>query len=333
MSDAYSQVIDRLSRAKRVLITTHVKPDGDALGSTAAMALGLKHKGIDSQIVLLSHLPRKYAFVYTDNGIEHIDVEQAWPATLRLDDFDCFLVCDTGTWSQLPGLQERIAIWNVPKLVIDHHLTQESWADVKLVDTKAGACGEIVEELLAKWGVPMDHKIAAALFVAIVTDTGWFQYSNTRPQTLRLAAELMEVGVDTDRIQNLLYRNERAERVALQARGMQKLELINDGRVAIIVLRKEDFADTRSSVNDTEDLINIPLQIRTVEVAALMTESPDGGPIRVSMRSKGKVDVAKFAEQFGGGGHARASGMKFATSLDAAHQKVVDSLMKLKFDR
>jgi phosphoesterase RecJ-like protein len=330
--DAFEEVIAQLANKKRVLITTHVKPDGDALGSTAAMAMGLKLKGIDSQIVLLSHLPRKYGLVYTENGIDHIDVEKGWPADFRLDAFDALIVLDTGTWSQLPGLRERVAHWNVPKIVIDHHLTQEDWADVKLVDTSAGACGEIVEELLGKWGVPLDRKIALALWIALVTDTGWFQYSNTRARTLRLAAELMDIGVDTDRVQQLLYRNERAERVALHARGLQNMELLENARVALIVLRKEDFAATQSSVNDTEDLINIPLQIRTVEVAALLTESPDGGPIRGSMRSKGKVDVARFAEQFGGGGHARASGMKFATSLSDAHQKVVAALSKLPLE-
>src|SRR4051812_43731972 len=130
MSDAYQQVIDRLSRCKRVLITTHIRPDGDALGSTAAMAMGLKSKGIDSQVLLLSHLPRKYAFVYTDNAINHIDVEAGWQADFRLTEFDAFLVLDTGTWSQLPGFKERIENFDGAKIVVDHHLTQEEWADV-----------------------------------------------------------------------------------------------------------------------------------------------------------------------------------------------------------
>ncbi len=300
--EGFERVFDVLSRCKRVLLTTHVKPDGDALGSTAAMALALKSKGIESKVVLLSHLPRKYGFVYLENEISFFDVEAGWPVDFALDAFDALIVLDTGTWSQLPGLQERIENWQRPKVVIDHHLTQQEWADVKLVDTAAGACGEIVEELLDGWGVKIDAKIAMALFVAIVSDTGWFQYSNTRPQTLRLAAELMDVGVDTDRIHQLLYRSERAERIALQTRGLHSLQLMSGGRVAVLQVSKGDFIETKSSVNDTEDLINVPLQIRTVEVAALIVESPDGGPIRVSLRSKGQVDVAKFAEHFGGGG-------------------------------
>jgi phosphoesterase RecJ-like protein len=172
-----------------------------------------------------------------------------------------------------------------------------------------------------------------ALFVALVTDTGWFQYSNTRARTLRLAADLMEVGVDTDHIQQLLYRSERAERVALHARGLQSLELLADGRVAVMTIRRNDFLETKSSVNDTEDLINFPLQVKAVEVAALITEpieeGPKRGPVRVSLRSKGSVDVAKFAERFGGGGHARAAGLKLETTVAEAHDKVVEALVGL----
>src|SRR5438477_6967633 len=103
MVDAYQAVIEALSRCKRVLVTTHVRPDGDALGSVAAMVLGMKKAGIDSQVLLLSHLPRKYAFVFRDHGIDHVDVEKEWPADFSLDGFDALLVVDTGTWSQLPG--------------------------------------------------------------------------------------------------------------------------------------------------------------------------------------------------------------------------------------
>src|SRR6266496_185606 len=131
--DDYDQVIDALSRCKRVLITTHVRPDGDALGSCAAMAMGLKQKGIASRVLLLSHLPRKYAFVFEENQIDSFDVEGGFPAGFSLDAYDALLVIDTGTWSQLPGLQERVEKWPRPRIVIDHHLTQQEWADVKLV--------------------------------------------------------------------------------------------------------------------------------------------------------------------------------------------------------
>jgi phosphoesterase RecJ-like protein len=329
MSDVTQQIIDILSRCKRVLVTTHVRPDGDALGSTAAMVLAMKQKGIDAEALLLSHLPRKYAFIFRENNVTHYDAEPGWPPHLDLNSYDALVVVDTGTWSQLPGLEERIRTFAKPKIVIDHHLTQQDWADLKLVVTDAAAAGEIVEQLIERWGVTIDRGIADALFLAIVTDTGWFQFSNTRPQTLRTAARLMEAGVNTDRMYQILYQNERAERVALQTRAQQSLELLLDRRLAVMRIRRRDFDETNANVPDTENLINIPLQIATVEVSILVTEPREGkGPVRVSLRSKGQVDVAKFAEHFGGGGHARASGLKFDLPFDEAHGRVIAAMME-----
>jgi phosphoesterase RecJ-like protein len=326
MPDTAQQILEILSTRRNVLVTTHVRPDGDALGSAAAMVLALRAKGINAEVLLLSHLPRKYSFVFHEPNIPFTDVESGWPEHFPFERFDAFLVVDTGTWSQLPGVKERVANWNVPKLVIDHHLTQEDWADARHVVTTAAAAAEIAADLLDRWGVPFDPAIASALFVGIASDTGWFQFSNTRPDTLRLAARLMEAGVDTDRMYQLLYQNERAERVALQTRAMQSLELHHDGRLAVMRIGKDDFAQTRANVPDTENLINTPLQIRTVEVSVLMVDPPEGGAIRVSMRSKGHLDVARFAEQFGGGGHARASGLKIQGTLAEAHDRVLAAL-------
>jgi phosphoesterase RecJ-like protein len=337
MSDNYQRIIDTLAKCRRVLVTTHVRPDGDAIGTSAALVLGLKKVGIDAEVLLLSHLPRKYAFVFDENAIPFIDAEKEWPPHLAprhytrgdrlFNEYDALLVADTGTWSQLPGLRERVVNWPGPKIVLDHHLTQEEWADLKLVIPEAAAAGEIAAELLEIWEIEIDRAIASCLFVAIASDTGWFQFANTRPFTMRLAATLMEKGVDTDRLYQLLYQNERAERVALQARALQSLQLLADGKLAVMTIAKQDFADTRAGVADTENLINVPLQIRSVEVSVLLVEPIDFGPVRVSFRSKGQVDVAKFAEQFGGGGHARASGAKVEGPLEPARQLVLSRLL------
>jgi phosphoesterase RecJ-like protein len=328
MPDQYQAILDILSRAKRVLVTTHVRPDGDALGTSAAMALGMRAKGIDVHVLLLSPLPGKYAFVFNELGVEYTDVEKGWPETFSLDRFDTLLVVDTGTWSQLPGLRERFAHWRVPKLVMDHHLTQEDWADAKLVVTGAAAAGEIAAELLQQWEVKLTTPIARALFLAIASDTGWFQFANTRPYTLRLAATLIEAGVNTDQLYQLLYQNERAERIALQALVQNSLELMADQRLAVMRVYRQDYAKTGANVGDTENLVNVPLQIRTVEVSLVFNEPLEGGPIRVSLRSKGRIDVAKFAEQFGGGGHARAAGLKVDGSLQQVHDRVVAAMLE-----
>lgn len=323
MSNAVQLLADHLSTAKNVLITTHVRPDGDALGSTAALWLALRAKGIAAKVLLLSHLPTKYAFAYTDVGVDYVDVEKGFPAEFSLDAYDTFCSVDTGTWSQLPGLKEHVLAFNGHKLVIDHHLTQEDWATAKWVDTKAAAAGEMVEELIEILGVRLDAAMAKSLFLAIVSDTGWLQFSNTSPNTLRRVAKLIEVGVDTDKIYQLIYQNERPERIALQTRAMQSLELLAGGKLAVMTIHKQDFADTHAGVPDTEAVINQPLQIKTVQMSIVLTEPPEGGPIRVSLRSKGQIDVAAFAQQFGGGGHARAAGCKLEGSLAAARERVV----------
>jgi bifunctional oligoribonuclease and PAP phosphatase NrnA len=328
MTDPYRRILDCLGACRRVLITTHARPDGDALGTAAAMALGLRQKRIESDTLLFDRIPPKYAFLFKENALSHHDVEAGWPEPYSLDAYDALLVVDTGTWSQLPGLREHINGWQKPRLVLDHHLTQEDWADVKLVETDAAAAGEIAARLLACWKVPMDRSIATALFVAIASDTGWFQFSNTRPATLRLAADLMEAGVDTDTIYQHLYQNEHAERLALQTRAQDSLELLENGRLAVMRVHKTDFEQTGAKPQDTENLINIPLQIRTVEVSILMIEPQDDSPIRVSLRSKGHVDVARFAEQFGGGGHARAAGLKIPGTLDHVHGLIVSAMIK-----
>jgi phosphoesterase RecJ-like protein len=325
MSDSEQAIIDALSRCKRVLITTHVRPDGDACGTAAAMALGLRHQDIETEVMLLSRLPAKYAFIFDENQIRHHNAETAWPA---FDSFDALLVVDTGTWSQLPGMRERLSGWNKPRLVLDHHLTQEDWADVMLVQTDAAAAGEIAAEVLRRWNVPFSKPIATALFLAIASDTGWFQFSNTRPATLRLAADLMEAGVDTDQMYQHLYQNERAERLALQTLAQDSLELLHHGTLAVMKVLNSDFQHTGSAVSDTENLINIPLQIRNVKVSILIIEPPDGSAIRVSLRSKGQVDVARFAEEFGGGGHARASGLKISGTVEHTHKLVVAAMIR-----
>lgn len=327
MPDTLDAVIAALAAARNVLILTHVRPDGDALGSTAALQLGLRAMGVASHVLLLSKLPTKYSFLYLDVGIEHTAAIDALPPREWFDRFDVVACVDTGTWSQLPGLEAIVPTMRATRLVIDHHRTQGTWADVLWQDVAASAAGEMVEELLQRWGVPITREIASSLWAAIVTDTGWLQYSNTTPRTLRLCATLMEYGVDTDAIYQRLYQNERAERLRLHARGLASMRFDAGERIATIVVRKDDFAETGAGVTDTEAIVNLPLQVASVQVSAVFTEPPEGGAIRVSFRSKGQLDVSKFAEPFGGGGHARAAGAKIDGEVDAVRERVAAALV------
>lgn len=328
MDDALSLIARTLLASRRVLLLTHVRPDGDALGSVAATKLALEQRGIAAESLLLSKLPSKYAFVFERAGVTHNDATPALPAMDWFRGFDAVLVLDTGTWSQLPGLESILPGVNAPVMVLDHHRTQEPWGGARWVDPSASAAGEMVMDLVRALGATIDRRVAEALFVAIATDTGWFQFSNTTPRTMRAAAELMEAGVDTDDLYQLIFQNERAARLMLQARAMRSLKLHGDNRLATIVIRATDFREVGADVPDTENLVNIPLQVRSVELSAIFTETPTPGPVRVSLRSKGRVDVAKFAEQFGGGGHARASGLKLDGTLDEVVERVTVALTK-----
>jgi phosphoesterase RecJ-like protein len=326
-TDPYRALISVLSIETRVLVSTHVKPDGDALGTAVAVILGMRKKGIESRLLLFDPPPVKYLFLLMDNKIDWFSIAKIWPPDANLQNFDAFLCVDTGTWSQLPGLKEKFAGWKVPKLVLDHHLTQEDWADVKLVVTQAAAAGEIAAELFKQWKVPIDEAMATALYLAIATDTGWFQFSNTRPATLRLAAELLELGVDADHLYQVANQNERAQRLGLMARALNSLELLADGKLAVMSLTKEDFAQSGADGGDTENLINIPMQVGSVQASVLISEEPVGNKLRVSLRSKGGVDVAAFAQNYKGGGHARAAGLKLDMDVASGRKLLGEALV------
>lgn len=311
---------------KRVLITTHVRPDGDALGSTAALHLGLKSRGIDSIVLLLSKLPSKYAFVF--DGVEHLAVDTTPPERSWFDAFDAFVCVDTGTWSQLPGLEAIVPTLRVPRLVIDHHRTQGDWADQMWQDISAAAAGEMIGRLLERANIRVTRPMADAMFVAIVSDTGWLQFSNTTPATLRRVASLVEAGAQNDAIYQRLYQNERAERLFLHTRALQSLELRANNRVASTTLTADDFAQTKASVNDTEAIVNLPLQIGTVQASVAFSQNTPGDVIRISFRSKGQIDVSKFAERFGGGGHARAAGAKMNGTIEEVREKVLNAFVE-----
>lgn len=321
-------MIEHLRTSRRVLIATHVHPDGDAVGSSAALAAGLGKVGIHADILLLSQLPPRLRFVYDLNQVRWFNASTGWPRDLVLDQYDTFVSVDTGTWSQLPGLEEKIASFTGKKLVIDHHLTQQDWADDKWVVTSAAAAAELVYELLQAWPIEVDAAIGLAIYTGLAGDTGWFEFSNTTPKTLRLAAQLMEQGVDVERVYRQLYQSERISRIRLMALVLSTMQIGCADRLAILTIRQEDLELAEADETDTENFINLPLQVQSVQVSVLIYESRDGQLTRVSLRSKGQLDVAAFAQRFGGGGHARAAGLKLNEPFESARRKVIAALVE-----
>jgi len=312
----FQKALELIDKSCSILLTTHTKSDGDALGCMATMEEVLAALGKKAKLLLLSPLPRWYKFLFAEKlpvlG-EDIVLQQLTKG--RLGQFDLIIVVDTNSYSQLEGLEQYLKKTDKPILVIDHHETGDSLGDVELVDTAAAATGLIVFDFLkfANWQIT--EKVAQALFVAVAADTGWFQFSNTDSRVFQSCAELIEAGANPAKNYHDLYQNFLPQRFKLMAAMLNTLELHFDGRFATQYLLQRDFEQTGSTDEDTENLINECKRVSTVEVAALFVQLKDGR-IKCSLRSSGDIDVCKIAEKFGGGGHKTAAGAHLPGHLE-----------------
>lgn len=311
-------VIEAIHKSKRILITSHENPDGDALGSTLGLGLGLERLGKevffynkDGVPELLSFLPRSERVVRSLEGAGRFDLAFA---------VDC-----TGTNRAGKEFEEFVEAGNVDVVVIiDHHQTNSSSADIQLLDPGSSSTGEIVYLLLKTMSVDINEDIAKNLYTTIVSDTGSFRYSNTNPVTFRDASELVEHGADPAEISEALFESEPLRKLRLMAFVLPTLSVSESDKVASIVIDRSMFEKTGARREDTEGLINIPRSIKGVEVAVAFREEEGNGSQlwKISFRSKGDVDVARIAERFGGGGHKKAAGCSVAGSLGEVKSRV-----------
>jgi phosphoesterase RecJ-like protein len=314
----------KLRVARKIVVTTHAKPDGDAFGSVIALCEVLKRQQTDVTALFMPPIPEGLKDLGGDLDITLFDDDYELPEA------DLYVVVDTGAWAQISPLREQLKKHLDKTLVIDHHISGDIDAAFKFIDSKAAACAEIiarfVDELMAH--VFEDKVVSNALYVGIATDTGWFKFSNTRPQTHELAARLIAAGVDHAALYAMCEQTERPEKLKLMIRALSSLELLNNANAAVMVLRKADFEQTGALPVETERFVDIPQMVASVQVVVLICESTDGGPIRISFRSKpgeNAVNVAELAANFGGGGHARAAGAK----VDGDLQQVIDKVRGL----
>ncbi|MHC4603745.1 MAG: DHH family phosphoesterase [Planctomycetota bacterium] len=327
-SSEFLKAVELINKSNNVLITTHTRPDGDACGSIAALSDVLGALGKKAKPILLSPLPEWYEFLFVEKlpilG-EDVSLEQ-----LKQGQFakpDLIMIIDTNSYSQLPQFAEFLKQNDKPVLVIDHHVTADGLGDVELIDTTAAGTGLIVFELLkyANWLVT--ETIARALFVAVATDTGWFQFNNTDSRVYRSCAELIDSGANPAEIYHDLYQNFSHQRFKLMTTMFNTLELHLDGRFATQHLLQRDFEQTGAAHRDTENLIDECRRISTVEAAALFVELKDGR-IRCSLRSRGAIDVRKIAQEFGGGGHKMAAGLYLPGPMKNAKKLIYDEIEK-----
>ena len=313
--------------AARVTVVTHAKPDGDAFGSVVAMTAALRGRG--QQVTGWFVPPVAESLMSLRGG----DGVRLFEDGSELDPVDLVLVLDTGAMSQLLPMREQLEPHLPRTLVIDHHLSGDLAAKWRYIDGEAAACCELIASLLDQMEIPIDDPIVSdALFVGIAADTGWFRFSNTRPQTHELAARLRRAGVDHAQLYAMLEQNERAEKLALMNRALNSLKLLAGGTVALMGLRAGDFKETGAALSDTEQFVDIPQIVGSVQPVAMITEPPHHHPpepVRVSFRSKpgpSALNVAELANQFGGGGHARAAGARIDSPVDEVISRVAAAI-------
>jgi phosphoesterase RecJ-like protein len=315
----FQKAVELVGKSDKVLITTHTRPDGDACGCIAAIFETLTSLGKNVKILLLSELPTCYEFLFEQKP-------EFFSKKTKIDS-DLIIVVDTSSYNQLPELDKYLKQSDKPVLVIDHHATSDNLGDVRLIDSSAAATALIVFDLLKYAGWPITKKIAGALFVAVSTDTGWFQFSNTDSRVHRACAELIDAGVNPSRVYRDLYQNFSPQRFRLMVAMLNTLELHLGGRFAMQHLTQADFKKAGAKHSDTENLIDECRRIGNVEAAALFVELADG-QIKVSLRSRDAIDVCKIATKFGGGGHKMAAGAHLPGPIENAKELVLAEIKK-----
>jgi len=306
-----AKAADAIRSGERFLVTTHENPDGDALGSMLATKLALDQLGKDSLMYLAGDapLPGEYGFMPLDGLLRRLpeDVSER-----------VLLAVDCANESRLGPDPE--VLQQVPLVVdIDHHHDNTRFGDVNLIDARASSTGELLRDLFEELDIELTPAIAEALYIALVTDTGRFQYTNTTPKSLRLAAELVEAGADLHRIFQGVYESVQFAKLKLLARALERAQVYEGGRLVVSYLLRNDFAEVGAVEPYSEGIIDFLRAVEGADMAAMIREPPRGGTParRVSLRaSHDEIDVSAIARASGGGGHRQAAGFWSDASIE-----------------
>ncbi|MCL2004785.1 MAG: DHH family phosphoesterase [Planctomycetaceae bacterium] len=310
--------------ASKIVLTMHHRPDGDCVGSALAMQQILLRLGKNVRIIAPHQTPPNLAFLDPNHSItalENLDAEGAE----YLQSADLFFVLDTSSWAQLGEMATHFRESSARKLVLDHHTIGDALGAETFINSQAEAAGTLVVQAANALGVPLAQDIALPAFVAIATDTGWFRFSSTTSETFRTAARLLDVGVQPDEVYKELYEQESLGRIRLVGRTLQKAEAYLEGQFLFTWIMLDDLAAAGAIPSDSEDIVNMLLQVQGSKMAALLSELRDG-TFKVSFRSRCEVDCSLLASQFGGGGHKKAAGASLALPFEQAKQAVVDAV-------
>ncbi len=319
-SSDFDSLINLIAHEQRFILATHIQPDGDAIGSL--LALGLILRGMGKEIFVSWGepilIPPQYSFL---PGTELVQDADKHPTN-----FGTFIALDCATIQRLGSLAKVAK--NAENLVsIDHHSEEAQYATLNVVDRNAAATSEIILRISKALAVPLTKDIATCLYVGLVTDTGRFQYSNTTPQTLKVAEELLEYGVVPNEIFQKVYENVSFGYLKLLGIVLSRAVCVEDCSLVYTWVLQEDFEQTGAQLSEAENLIDSLRSVKEAKIAAVIKEIGDG-QINVSIRSKGDFNVGQLAEQFGGGGHPNAAGYKGTNSIRETLEGLLEILRK-----
>ncbi len=319
----WPRLVEIIHRHERFVLTSHIRPDCDALGSELGMAGILELLGKQARIVNGQATPPNLQFIDPAGMLKALGVDVK-PADL--DDAEVLIVLDTSAWAQLGPMADVVRSSRALKLVIDHHVGEDDLGAELFKDVTAEATGRLIFQLAEQLGVKLTPTIAAPLFAAVATDTGWLRFGSTTGETFRVAGQLVDAGASPSVIYNQLYEQDTLARLQLRGRILARTKTEMAGRVAHTAALREDFDATGALPSDTEDVINATLAVAGTQVAVILVEQAAGG-FKISFRSRTpRVDCNILASQFGGGGHKAAAGAFINAPFDVAHAKVLDAV-------
>ena len=317
--------LELIADKRRFVLTTHVRPDADAIGSEVAMAGLLEQLGKEVRIINASSRPARLDFIDPKNRClhlgEHVGEESAAEA-------DVHLILDTSAWGQLAEAGRVFKRTQALKIVIDHHYCSEDLGAVNFKDVDAEATGSLVFQFANVAGLQITPEIGTAMFAAISTDTGWFRFPSTKPETLFAIGRLVELGIRPEILYTQLYEQLSLSRVKLAGRVIGRIMLDSGGKLAWTYVMQSDYRETGAEPPDTEDLVNEGLTIAGVEASFILIEQTNGN-IKASLRSRSHLDVSQIAGNFGGGGHKQAAGAILPGPLASAQAKILPAMKSL----
>lgn len=311
------KMASRILESESILLFPHTNMDGDCLGSAVALCKGLRTLGKEAYVLIEDDIPANLKFLenmqctFDLNAIENPDI------------------CMTVDCAEIYRFAKRKDKFLSGKttMCLDHHSTSKAFADYNYIDKSAAATGEMVYKLLMEMKVNLDIEMGEALYAAITTDTGNFQYSNTTKETHEIIGHLFDIGINHTKVSVEIYQNIRLEKLLMTSISLSSMQMFLNDRIAIASLRQKDLQATGATMDEAEGIVETMRSISSVEIAVILKENKDG-KIKVSMRSKKSFDVASFSARFGGGGHVKAAGFTMDKTIEECIEIISNELIK-----